>query len=97
VRQEAPTKRELLAALKRARKATLRLIEPVDAGQLVAQVSPIVSGTSSSFSGLVVLTPNARAGRPLAGSDAPISAADPVDRYAHNASPFAPFAFNLNT
>jgi iron(II)-dependent oxidoreductase len=43
VPQEAPTKRELVAALSRAREATLRLVEPVDDEQLVAQVSPIMS------------------------------------------------------
>jgi iron(II)-dependent oxidoreductase len=39
----APAKQELVAALKRARETTLRLIEPVDDEQLVAQVSPIMS------------------------------------------------------
>jgi gamma-glutamyl hercynylcysteine S-oxide synthase len=43
VRERAPTKQELAAALKRARKATLRLVEPVADEQLVAQVSPIMS------------------------------------------------------
>jgi gamma-glutamyl hercynylcysteine S-oxide synthase len=43
VRERAPTKRELAAALSRAREATLRLIEQVDDEQLVAQVSPIMS------------------------------------------------------
>jgi gamma-glutamyl hercynylcysteine S-oxide synthase len=43
VHQEAPTKRELVAALSRAREATLRLVEPVDDDQLVTQVSPIMS------------------------------------------------------
>jgi iron(II)-dependent oxidoreductase len=43
VQQEVPTKRELVAELSRARKATQRLIEPVDDEQLVAQVSPIMS------------------------------------------------------
>jgi iron(II)-dependent oxidoreductase len=41
--RKAPTKRELVAALKRAREATLRLVEPVDDEQLVAQVAPIMS------------------------------------------------------
>ena len=41
--RKAPTKRELVAALTRAREATLRLVEPVDDEQLVAQVSPIIS------------------------------------------------------
>jgi hypothetical protein len=41
--RKAPTKRELVAALTRAREATLRLVEPVDDEQLVAQVSPIMS------------------------------------------------------
>jgi iron(II)-dependent oxidoreductase len=43
VRERAPTKRELAAALRRAREATLRLVEPLDDEQLVAQVSPIMS------------------------------------------------------
>ena len=43
MQQETPTKRELAAALSRAREATLRLVEPVDDGQMVAQVSPIMS------------------------------------------------------
>jgi gamma-glutamyl hercynylcysteine S-oxide synthase len=43
VRERAPTKQELAAALKRAREATLRLVEPVADEQLVAQVSPIMS------------------------------------------------------
>jgi iron(II)-dependent oxidoreductase len=43
VQQEAPTKRELVAALFRTRDATLRLVEPVADEQLVAQVSPIMS------------------------------------------------------
>jgi gamma-glutamyl hercynylcysteine S-oxide synthase len=43
VDEAAPAKRELLAALSRAREATLRLVEPVDDEQLVAQVSPIMS------------------------------------------------------
>ena len=43
MQQEAPTKRALLAALSRARDATLRLVEPVDDEQLVTQVSPIMS------------------------------------------------------
>jgi len=43
VQQETPTKRELAAALSRAREATLRLVEPVDDEQMVAQVSPIMS------------------------------------------------------
>jgi gamma-glutamyl hercynylcysteine S-oxide synthase len=42
-REKAPTKRELVAALSRAREATVRLVEPVDDEQLVAQVSPIMS------------------------------------------------------
>jgi gamma-glutamyl hercynylcysteine S-oxide synthase len=41
--QKAPARRELVAALSRARETTLRLIEPVDDEQLVAQVSPIMS------------------------------------------------------
>jgi iron(II)-dependent oxidoreductase len=41
--REAPTKRELATALRRARETTLRLVEPVDDEQLVAQVSPIMS------------------------------------------------------
>jgi len=36
-------KQELVAALTRVRNATLRLVEPVDDEQLVAQVSPIMS------------------------------------------------------
>ena len=43
VRELAPTKQELAAALARAREATLRLVEPVADEQLVAQVSPIMS------------------------------------------------------
>jgi iron(II)-dependent oxidoreductase len=43
VRERAPTKRELAAALKRARETTLRLLETVADEQLVAQVSPIMS------------------------------------------------------
>ena len=43
VRERAPTKQELAAALKRARETTLRLLEPVADQQLVAQVSPIMS------------------------------------------------------
>jgi len=43
VRERAPTKQELAAALKRARESTLRLVEPVTDEQLVAQVSPIMS------------------------------------------------------
>ena len=43
VRELAPTKQELAAALKRAREMTLRLVEPVADEQLVAQVSPIMS------------------------------------------------------
>jgi iron(II)-dependent oxidoreductase len=43
VRERAPTKRELAAALKRAREATLRIVEPIDDEQLVGQVSPIMS------------------------------------------------------
>jgi gamma-glutamyl hercynylcysteine S-oxide synthase len=43
VHQEAPTKREVVAALSRAREATLRLVEPVDDEQMVTQVSPIMS------------------------------------------------------
>jgi iron(II)-dependent oxidoreductase len=43
VRESAPTKQELAAALKRARELTLRLIEPVADEDLVAQVSPILS------------------------------------------------------
>jgi iron(II)-dependent oxidoreductase len=43
VQQEAPTTRELAAALSRAREATLRLVEPLDDEQLVSQVSPIMS------------------------------------------------------
>jgi gamma-glutamyl hercynylcysteine S-oxide synthase len=43
VHQEAPTKREVVAALSRARDATLRLVEPVDDEQMVTQVSPIMS------------------------------------------------------
>jgi iron(II)-dependent oxidoreductase len=43
VQQKTPTKRELAAALSRAREATLRLVEPVDDEQMVAQVSPIMS------------------------------------------------------
>jgi gamma-glutamyl hercynylcysteine S-oxide synthase len=39
----APAKRELAAALKRARDATLRLVDPLDDEQLAAQVSPIMS------------------------------------------------------
>jgi gamma-glutamyl hercynylcysteine S-oxide synthase len=41
--QKAPTKRGLVAALSRAREATLRLVEPLDGEQLVAQFSPIMS------------------------------------------------------
>jgi iron(II)-dependent oxidoreductase len=41
--RETPAKQKLVAALKRARKATLRLVEPVDDEQLVAQVSPVMS------------------------------------------------------
>ena len=41
--RQAPTKRELVAALTRARDTTLRLVEPVDDEQLVAQASPIMS------------------------------------------------------
>jgi iron(II)-dependent oxidoreductase len=43
VRERAPTKQELAAALKRARERTLRLVEPLTDEQLVAQVSPIMS------------------------------------------------------
>lgn len=43
VRERSPTRGELAAALRRAREATLRLIEPIDDEQLVAQVSPIMS------------------------------------------------------
>jgi iron(II)-dependent oxidoreductase len=43
VRERAPTKRELAGALRRAREATLQLVEPIDDDQLVAQVSPIMS------------------------------------------------------
>ena len=43
MQQETPTKGELAAALSRAREATLRLVEPVDDEQMVAQVSPIMS------------------------------------------------------
>ena len=43
MQQKTPTKRELAAALSRAREATLRLVEPVDDEQMVAQVSPIMS------------------------------------------------------
>jgi gamma-glutamyl hercynylcysteine S-oxide synthase len=43
VRERAPTKRELAAALKRAREATLRIVEPIDDAQLLGQVSPIMS------------------------------------------------------
>jgi gamma-glutamyl hercynylcysteine S-oxide synthase len=43
VQQEAPTKRQLVTALSRVREVTLRLVEPVDDEQLVAQVSPIMS------------------------------------------------------
>jgi iron(II)-dependent oxidoreductase len=43
VRERAPTKQELAAALKRARELTLRLIEPVADGDLVAHFSPIMS------------------------------------------------------
>ena len=43
VREVAPTKQELAAALKRARETTLLLVEPVADEQLVAQVSPIMS------------------------------------------------------
>jgi hypothetical protein len=43
VQQETPTKRELVAALSRAREATPRLVERVDEEQLVRQVSPIMS------------------------------------------------------
>ena len=39
----APTKQELVAALTRARDATLQLVGPVDDEQMVAQVSPIMS------------------------------------------------------
>jgi iron(II)-dependent oxidoreductase len=41
--RKAPTKQELVAALTRARNATLRLVEQVDDEQMVAQVSPIMS------------------------------------------------------
>ena len=43
MQQDAPTKRELVEALSRTREATLRLVEPVDAERLGAQVSPIMS------------------------------------------------------
>ena len=43
VRERAPTKQELAAALKRARELTLRLVEPVADEDLVAQFSPIMS------------------------------------------------------
>jgi iron(II)-dependent oxidoreductase len=43
VRELAPTKQELAAALKRARETTLRLVEAVADEKLVAQVSPIMS------------------------------------------------------
>jgi hypothetical protein len=41
--RKAPWKRELVASLSRAHEATLRLVEPLDDEQLVAQVSPIMS------------------------------------------------------
>jgi iron(II)-dependent oxidoreductase len=41
--RRAPAKRELVAALRRAREATLRLVDPLDDEQLAAQVSPIMS------------------------------------------------------
>jgi transcriptional regulator GlxA family with amidase domain len=40
--RNAPTMRELVAALTGAREATLRLVELVDDEQLVAQVSPLM-------------------------------------------------------
>ena len=43
VQQEPLTKQQLVTALSRAREGTLRLVEPVDDEQLVAQVSPIMS------------------------------------------------------
>jgi iron(II)-dependent oxidoreductase len=43
VRERAPTKQELAAALKRARELTLRLVEPIADEDLVAQFSPIMS------------------------------------------------------
>ena len=43
VRERAPTRLELAAALTRARERTLRLVAPVDDEDLVAQVSPIMS------------------------------------------------------
>jgi gamma-glutamyl hercynylcysteine S-oxide synthase len=43
VRERAPTKQELAAALKRARELTLRLVEPVADEDLVAQFSPMMS------------------------------------------------------
>jgi gamma-glutamyl hercynylcysteine S-oxide synthase len=43
VREGAPTKQELAAALTRARELTLRLVEPVADEDLVAQFSPIMS------------------------------------------------------
>jgi iron(II)-dependent oxidoreductase len=43
VRERAPTKQELAAALERARELTLRLVAPVAEEQLVAQLSPIMS------------------------------------------------------
>ena len=43
VRERAPAKQEVAAALKRAREATLRLVEPLTDEQLVAQPSPIMS------------------------------------------------------
>ena len=41
--RRAPATRELVAALRRAREATLRLVDPVDDEQLAAQLSPIMS------------------------------------------------------
>jgi gamma-glutamyl hercynylcysteine S-oxide synthase len=41
--RDTPGKQKLVSALKRARETTLRLVEPVDDEQLVAQVSPIMS------------------------------------------------------
>jgi len=43
VLERVPTKGELAAALKHVRDATLRIVEPLDDEQLVAQVSPIMS------------------------------------------------------
>jgi hypothetical protein len=43
VERQAPAKRDLAAALERAREATARLVAPLDDGELTAQVSPIMS------------------------------------------------------